>query len=93
MLLSTFSGLVYKYMAALIGGLFLVVSLLLNENFSTAYEVLFSPAESAALCVILFGRVDLVYKRPCGRDRDATVSVLQRVHCPNNRITVAERIA
>jgi hypothetical protein len=80
-------------MAALIGGLFFVVSLLLNENFSTAYELFFSPTESVALYTILVGKVALVRSRPCGRNWDATVSVLQRVHCLSNRITAAERIA
>jgi hypothetical protein len=67
-------------MAALIGGLFFVVSLLLNENFNTAYELFFLPTEGAALYTILVGKIVLIRSRPCGRNWDATVSVLQRVH-------------
>jgi hypothetical protein len=80
-------------MAALIGGLFLVVSLLLNGDFSTTYELLFSSTENAVLYIILFGRIRLMRKRPCGRARGATLLALQHVHCLNNRITVAERVA
>jgi hypothetical protein len=52
-------------MAALIGGLFFIVGLLLNENFNAAYEPLFSSAGGVAMYGVLVGKIGLGRKCPC----------------------------